>query len=52
MSLTEAGRAAIRSRRNARAARLAEALARDFSPAELARLRDVAPLIERLAERI
>jgi DNA-binding MarR family transcriptional regulator len=52
MSVTEAGLAALSDKRNSRIAQLAGALATGFTPAELNQLRAVAPLIERLAERI
>jgi DNA-binding MarR family transcriptional regulator len=52
MSVTEAGLAALSDKRNSRIAQLAGALATGFTPAELDQLRAVAPLIERLAERI
>jgi DNA-binding MarR family transcriptional regulator len=52
MSITEAGLAALSDKRNSRIAQLAGALATGFTPAELDQLRAVAPLIERLAERI
>ena len=52
ISVTRAGRRVLGTRRDARAELLAEALADGFTPEELARLRDVAPLIERLAERL
>jgi DNA-binding MarR family transcriptional regulator len=52
LSITEAGRQLVYDRRGARTAQIARALADGFSPAELARLREVMPLLERLAERI
>jgi len=52
MSLTDAGRRALRNRRNARTELLAKALAAGFTPAELRQLMAVAPLIERLAQSI
>ncbi|MCD9875365.1 MarR family winged helix-turn-helix transcriptional regulator [Streptomyces guryensis] len=51
MSVTPAGRRALRDRRSARADQLAKALADGgFTPAELEVLRAAAPLIERLGE--
>lgn len=52
MSATEAGLAALSDKRHSRIAQLAGALATGFTPAELDQLRAVAPLIERLAERV
>ncbi len=52
LSVSEAGLAVLRDRRNARAQQLAEALAHGFTPAELAQLLAAAPLIERLAQSI
>ncbi len=52
LSVTEAGRAVLRSRRDARTERLAEALSSGFSRTELALLKEAAPLIERLAHGI
>lgn len=52
MSVTESGLAALSDKRDSRIAQLAGALATGFSPAELDQLRAVAPLIERLAEKI
>lgn len=52
MSLTEAGRRALRNRRNARTQQLAKALSAGFTPAELSQLMTAAPLIERLAQSI
>jgi DNA-binding MarR family transcriptional regulator len=52
MSLTEAGRQALQDRRNARTEQIAQALATDFTPDELAQLLAAAPLIERLAQSI
>jgi DNA-binding MarR family transcriptional regulator len=52
IQLTSAGLAALQRRRTRRADQLASALAEEFSPDELARLLDAAPLIERLAERL
>ena len=50
LSVTEAGRAMLRTRRDARAQALARALARGFTHSELKRLEAAAPLIERLAQ--
>jgi DNA-binding MarR family transcriptional regulator len=52
MSVTDAGRALLRSRRNAKVQELARALSADFSPAERDQLAAVAPLLERLAQSI
>jgi DNA-binding MarR family transcriptional regulator len=52
MSLTEAGRQALQDRRNARTEQIAQALATDFTPDELAQLLAAVPLIERLAQSI
>lgn len=52
LSLTEAGRDALRNRRNARTEQLVQALANGFSGAELKQLLSAAPLLERLAQRI
>ena len=52
LSLTEAGYAALRGRRNARTELMAAALDAEFSAEELDRLRAAAPLIERLAQGI
>jgi len=52
LSVTEAGRHALRDRRNAAVEQLAQALATGFSPAELNQLMRVAPLLERLAQSI
>jgi DNA-binding MarR family transcriptional regulator len=52
MSLTAAGEESLRDRRSARIAQLAAPLGAEFSRAELKRLAAVAPLIERLAERL
>src|SRR5579875_3349767 len=46
LSLSKAGRHAVRVRRTARAEQLAEALATDFTRAELRQLMAAAPLIE------
>jgi DNA-binding MarR family transcriptional regulator len=52
LSVTEAGRQALRDRRNAAVEHLAQALATGFSPAELNQLMAVVPLLERLAQSI
>ncbi len=52
LTLTDAGRAAVDAKRAARNAQLSQALAANFSPAELARMAELAPLIERLAETL
>jgi DNA-binding MarR family transcriptional regulator len=52
MSITDAGLALLRSRRNAKVQQLARALAADFTPAERDQLAAVAPLLERLAQSI
>jgi DNA-binding MarR family transcriptional regulator len=52
LSVTEAGRAVLRDKRNARAEQLALALSAGFTPAELRQLMAAAPLLERLAQSI
>ena len=52
LSVSEAGAQELHNRRSARTQLFAEALADCFSPEELALLQQVAPLLERLAERI
>jgi len=52
MSITDAGLALLRSRRNAKVQQLARALSTDFTSAELDQLAAVAPLLERLAQSI
>ena len=52
MSLTAAGRAVLRNKRNARTQQLAAALSQGFTQAELRHLQAAAPLIERLAHGI
>jgi DNA-binding MarR family transcriptional regulator len=52
MSITDAGRALLRSRRDAKAQQLARALTADFTPEELGRLQAITPLLERLAQSI
>ncbi len=52
LSVTEAGRAVLLDKRNARAEQLAQALSAGFTPAELRQLMAAAPLLERLAQSI
>ena len=52
MSVTEAGLDLLRSRRNAKVRQLARALAAEFTPAELERLAEAAPLLERLGQSL
>ena len=52
LSVTEAGRAVLLDKRNARAEQLAKALSAGFTPAELRQLMAAAPLLERLAQAI
>jgi DNA-binding MarR family transcriptional regulator len=52
MSITDAGGAALRSRRSARTEQLAHALSTGFTTLELQQLMTAAPLIERLAANI
>jgi DNA-binding MarR family transcriptional regulator len=52
LSLTEAGRQVVHSRRGARTELIARALRDGFTPAELAQLRAIIPLVERLAEKL
>ncbi|HEV3359152.1 MAG TPA: MarR family transcriptional regulator [Pseudonocardiaceae bacterium] len=52
MSLTEAGQEVLRHKRNAKARRLANALGKGFTPAELDTLHDAATLLERLADQL
>jgi DNA-binding MarR family transcriptional regulator len=52
LSLSDAGRQALRSRRAARTEQLARALAENFTEAELEQLEAAAPLLERLAESV
>jgi DNA-binding MarR family transcriptional regulator len=52
ISLSEAGRQALRNRRNARTEQLAQALAGGFTRSELQQLMAAAPLLERLAQSI
>ncbi|UOZ03083.1 MarR family winged helix-turn-helix transcriptional regulator [Amycolatopsis sp. WQ 127309] len=51
--VTDAGRQALRDKRNARAELIARALTGgEFTPAELARLAATAPLLDRLAQHL
>ena len=52
LSLTGAGAELLRSRRDARAQQLAQALSAQFTRSELAQLLVAAPLIERLAQSL
>jgi DNA-binding MarR family transcriptional regulator len=53
LTVTDAGRQALRNKRNARAELIAQALTGGaFTPAELEQLAAVAPLLERLARNI
>ena len=52
LSVTEAGRAVLLDKRNARAEQLAKALSAGFSPHELRQLMVASPLIERLAQSL
>ncbi len=52
LSLTDAGAERLRNRRHAKVERLARALSRELSRAELEQLMAAAPLIERLAQSI
>ncbi len=52
LSVTSAGHQVMQDKRNARTEQLAKALSAGFTPAELAQLRTVAPLLERLAQSI
>lgn len=52
MSLTEAGRQVVHSKRSARTQQLAKALTDGFTPEELRVLMEAAPLIERLGGSI
>jgi DNA-binding MarR family transcriptional regulator len=52
ISLSEAGRQALRNRRNARTEQLAHALSGGFTRSELQQLMAAAPLLERLAQSI
>jgi DNA-binding MarR family transcriptional regulator len=52
LTVTEAGLALLRDRRNRRTAQLQQALAAEFTAAELEQLAAAAPLLERLANSI
>ena len=52
LSITDEGLQLVRDRRGARTAQIARALAAGFTREELAQLRAVTPLVERLAERL
>jgi len=52
VTVTDAGRAVLRNRRNESTERLARALSASFSQAELHQLLVAAPLIERLAQTV
>jgi DNA-binding MarR family transcriptional regulator len=52
ISISPAGRRALWNRREARTEQLARALSTGFTPSELEQLKAVAPLIERLAQKI
>ncbi|SRR5581483_760332 len=52
LSVSDAGREALRQRRDARAEQIAKALSAGFSVAELAQLQAAAPLLERLAQSL
>jgi DNA-binding MarR family transcriptional regulator len=52
MSVTEAGSQVLRNRRSARTALLAQALSSGFTRSELDQLMAVAPLLERLAQKL
>lgn len=52
LSLTEAGRRVVHTRRDARTGQIARALRDNFTPGERAQLRAIVPLIERLAENL
>ena len=52
MSVTEAGRQVLHSKRSARVQQLARALSAGFTPAELGVLLAAVPLLERLAQNI
>lgn len=52
VSITSAGRAALRSRRSNRAAQISRALTAQFTAQERATLRAAAPLLERLAHAL
>jgi DNA-binding MarR family transcriptional regulator len=52
LSLTQAGRQVVHDRRGARTERITRALRDGFTPDELAQLRAIVPLVERLAEKL
>jgi DNA-binding MarR family transcriptional regulator len=52
LSLTAAGTTALHAKRALRNAQMTQALRSNFAPEERARLPEVAPLLERLAETI
>jgi len=52
LSVTEAGRQVLRSRRSAKAEQVAHVLTSEFDRSELERLMAVVPLIERLTQRL
>jgi DNA-binding MarR family transcriptional regulator len=52
LSITTSGLQALRTRRDARSGRMAQALSSAFSRAELKQLSDAVPLIERLAHNL
>jgi|SRR5215469_16366217 len=52
LSVTDAGRKAIRNRRSAKAEKLANILTSEFSEDEIETLRKAATLMQRLAERL
>jgi DNA-binding MarR family transcriptional regulator len=52
ISITGTGLESLRSRRDARTERLAQALSTAFSPEEVRQLKEITPLIERLAQCI
>jgi DNA-binding MarR family transcriptional regulator len=52
LSLTDAGRAAVRSKRTARTEQFADALAAEFTDEEIELLRAATPLLERLSRTL
>lgn len=52
LSISEAGREVLRTKRDARTQQLARALEAEFTPAEIGRLMAAAPLLERLAQSV
>jgi DNA-binding MarR family transcriptional regulator len=52
MSVTEAGRQVLHSKRSARAQQMTRALSAGFTPAELRELMTAVPLLERLAQSL